>query len=632
VFSTFLSDNPIPTDAEAGGDPDTNDPRNKPYDYVLPSFSFTNRLTSVLFTNHSYSNGLVFDSRVYSAGGLVDFFPVQTADSGQAQHMAVVKDFNIVVSGSPMITTQPQNQTVPPSSNATFSATATGTGTLGYQWRFNGTDILGASATVYTRTNAQFASAGSYSVVVTNTLGSVTSSAAILIVGIAPSITNQPAGTNVNAGDTVVFSVGATGDPAPAYQWRFNGTNLAGATSTTFTRSNVQVADTGDYTVVITNVAGSVTSSVATLALNNSPSIASQPQNQSVSVGQNAFFSVTAAGTAPLVYEWRFYGSNIPGATASAYTRTNSQTTNAGPYTVVVSNSLGSITSSVANLTVISSQPAIIAQWNFNSSVPDTNVNTGVTTPSVGSGTASLVGGVTVTSPPFFTGDTTADPAPAGDNSGWSTTSYPAVLSNNKTAGVRFDVSTAAKQNIVVYWSQRASNTGSKYSRLQYSTNGTLFFDFPIATTVSIGFQATTNSLTGITAVNNNTKFAFRIVSEFESSASPTGGTNAYVPANAGSLYAPSGTERFDMVTVVGVDIPLANPASPAVLSSASQDGSGQFRFTVTGTAGSNYVVQTTTNFGVPAWTSVLTNTAPFNFTETTPAAAARFYRAVVAQ
>jgi endonuclease/exonuclease/phosphatase family metal-dependent hydrolase len=636
TFTTFLSDNPIPTDAEAGGDADTNDPRNKPYDYVLPSFPMTNRLTNVVLTSRSFSNGLVFDSRVYTP--LSDVAPVQSGDSSNAQHMAVVKDFRLVWSVTnstvPFITAQPQGQTVAPGSNANFTVTANGAGTLVYQWQFNGTDISAATTSSFTRTNAQSGDAGNYAVVITNSSGSVTSSAAILIVGIPPSITNQPSSTNADPGDSVSFSVGATGDPAPAYQWRFNGTSIAGATASTLMRTNVQAADTGGYTVVATNVAGAVTSSVATLALNNAPSITSQPQNQTISVGQAALFSVAAAGTAPLSYQWRFYGSNIPGAIASSYTRTNSQTSNAGPYTVVVSNALGTITSSVATLTVISTQPTIIAQWNFNSTVPDANVGTGVTTPSIGAGTASFVGGVIGNSPPFATGDTGFDPAPAADNSAWNTTAYPAVTSNNKTGGVRFDVSTTGKQNIVVYWSQRASATASKYARLQYSTNGTAFVDFPTAVAINAAtvFEVKTNSLTAITGVDNNPNFAFRIVAEFESTASPSGGTNAYVPASSTSSYGTSGTERFDMLTVIGVDIPPTTPAFPALLSGVTFNSSSQFQFTVTGTVGSNYVVQTATNLAAPVWISVFTNTSPFVFTETAPPAASRYYRAIVAQ
>src|SRR5262249_49536624 len=158
-----------------------------PYDYVLPSFAMTNTLTNVVFASHSFSNGLVFDSSVYTP--LSDVSPVQSADSHMAQHMGVLKDFRITYaisnSSAPSITSQPQNQTAPPGSNATSTVSATGNAPLSYLWRFNGTDIGGATTTSYTRTNAQFADAGSYTVVVTNTSGSMTSSVATLIVGIA---------------------------------------------------------------------------------------------------------------------------------------------------------------------------------------------------------------------------------------------------------------------------------------------------------------------------------------------------------------------------------------------------------------------------------------------------------------
>jgi endonuclease/exonuclease/phosphatase family metal-dependent hydrolase len=545
TFKTFLSDSPTPTDAQIGGDPDTNEPRNKPYDYVLPSFSFTNLMTASVFPSHSFSNGLVFDSRVYSP--LSDVSPVQIGDSSNAQHMAILKDFKITwiaTNGStsaPAITLQPQSQIIPPGSNVTFSVVATGEAPLNYQWRLNGTTITGANNTSCSITNVQFTDAGNYSVLVTNNLGSVTSSLATLIVGIAPGISSQPQSINTNAGATASFSVGATGDPAPNYQWRLNGNPITGATNSSYTRTNVQPADTGDYSVVVTNVAGGVASSNATLTVN--------------------------------------FGT-----------------------------------------------PLVIAQWNFNSVSADTNVGTGVTSPSIGSGTAALVGGTTAT---FATGST-GDPASAGgDNSGWNTTSYPAATVNNKTAGVQFNVSTLGKQNVVVTWDERVSNTGSKYVRLQYTTNGTTFLDFPTATTINAAtvFESKTNNLSAFVGVHNNPNFGFRIVAEFESSAANTGNTN-YV--GAAGTYGTSGTVRFDMVTVIGTTISASNPPPAAATLSAPTLNGGQFQFQVTGSAGSNYVVQVSTNLIGANWVSLRTNASPFSFVETNSGFhLQRFYRAV---
>ncbi|HUK81818.1 MAG TPA: PKD domain-containing protein [Verrucomicrobiae bacterium] len=107
TFTTFLSDSPIPTDAESGGNPNTSANRNKPYDYVLPSLAMTNILKAVGLPSHSFSNGLVFDSRVYTP--LTDVPPVQSGDSGAAnmQHMGVVKDFLVpsLASGALLVVT-----------------------------------------------------------------------------------------------------------------------------------------------------------------------------------------------------------------------------------------------------------------------------------------------------------------------------------------------------------------------------------------------------------------------------------------------------------------------------------------------------------------------------------------------
>ncbi len=82
------------------------------------------------------------------------------------------------------------------------------------------------------------------------------------------------------------------------------------------------------------------------------PAILTQPQSQTVNVGASVTFSVTASGTTPLLYQWRKDGTDIPGATSAALTLNNVQTVDAGDYTVVVSNSTGSVTSAPARLTV----------------------------------------------------------------------------------------------------------------------------------------------------------------------------------------------------------------------------------------------------------------------------------------
>ncbi len=168
-------------------------------------------------------------------------------------------------------------------------------------------------------------------------------------------ITTQPQGQAVAVGGNAAFTVAASGAPPLSYQWQFGGTAIPGATNTSLTLTDVQPANAGNYTVIVTNSAAVVTSAVAVLTVTGSPAIVTQPASQSVVAGANVSFSVTASGVAPLSYQWRFNGANLSGANGNSLTLAGVQPANAGSYAVVVTNSLGSATSSAAVLTV---QPA----------------------------------------------------------------------------------------------------------------------------------------------------------------------------------------------------------------------------------------------------------------------------------
>src|SRR5262249_36810790 len=106
----------------------------------------------------------------------------------------------------------------------------------------------------------------------------------------APAIATQPAGQSVNPGSTVTFSVVATGTAPLRYQWRLNGGSISGALSSSYTKTNVQSADAGNYSVVVSNLFGTAASADAVLAINTPPAITAPPQNQTVVCGSNVTF------------------------------------------------------------------------------------------------------------------------------------------------------------------------------------------------------------------------------------------------------------------------------------------------------------------------------------------------------
>ena len=180
----------------------------------------------------------------------------------------------------------------------------------------------------------------------------------VTLAPVAPTLGSQPASQTVTVGQTATFSVTPSGTAPFTYQWKKNGINISGATSSSYTTPVTSIADNGAvYTVAVGNSAGVITSSDATFTVQpavTAPALTAQPSNQSVIAGQSATFSVAATGTAPLSYQWKKDGTHISGATSSSYTTPPISADTAALYTVTVSNSLGSVTSNSATVTLIS--------------------------------------------------------------------------------------------------------------------------------------------------------------------------------------------------------------------------------------------------------------------------------------
>jgi len=259
----------------------------------------------------------------------------------------------------PAIIGQPQSRTDNYGATATFQVTPLGTAPFGYQWHkagfgdlSDGGNISGSHSNILSIAGVSALDAGSYSVTVTNSLGSVDSQSADLSVN-DPAILTQPTSVTNIEGSNVTFSVSAAGSGALSYQWYKNGGalvdggNISGAATATLGISSISLADQAQYNVVVSGSL-STTSSVATLSVITPVSITAQPTSRTLPAGSKAVLAVGAGGWAPLGYQWQLEGANVPGATAAAYAIANLQAAATGNYRVIVSNVLNSVTSSVA--------------------------------------------------------------------------------------------------------------------------------------------------------------------------------------------------------------------------------------------------------------------------------------------
>ncbi|MDB6027928.1 MAG: hypothetical protein JWM68_4151 [Verrucomicrobiales bacterium] len=171
---------------------------------------------------------------------------------------------------APIILSPMANKIVGEGTNAVFTVSATGTAPLSYQWFYNSAPISGSNAASFTVVGPTTAQAGSYSVEVSNGSGTNSASATLTVI-VRPAITTQPQSKTIQIGDTVNLSVVASGTTPFAYQWKSNTVNLAGSTNATYSIINAQTNQSAAYTVVLTNFAGSATSSNAYIAVSATP-------------------------------------------------------------------------------------------------------------------------------------------------------------------------------------------------------------------------------------------------------------------------------------------------------------------------------------------------------------------------
>jgi hypothetical protein len=219
---------------------------------------------------------------------------------------------------APVITGSPQSQSVLEGSTAALSVAATGNGPLAYQWRFNGLAVPEATNAVYGLDYVVTEDEGRYDCLVSNPGGVAVSTAAQLTVRVPAQVLIAPVGVTNRVGSNVVFSVSARGSAPLRYQWRFNGLALPGETNASLVRTNIQLADDGEYDVVVSNPVSSTIASARLVVLINT-TITLPPMSVTVVTGATFTVSVAATGNPlPFGYEWRQLSSTVSSNTLNS--------------------------------------------------------------------------------------------------------------------------------------------------------------------------------------------------------------------------------------------------------------------------------------------------------------------------
>ena len=167
-----------------------------------------------------------------------------------------------------------------------------------------------------------------------------------------PVVSRQPDSSSVLAGSEVSFSVTVEGDEPFEYQWRFNDSDIAGATGPELVVDALGAEQEGGYRVVVSNSKGTATSAAAVLTVIDPPVVAVPPQSLEVREGQDIALSVVVTGTEPFTYQWQLNGEAIEGASSATFVMESASPDDSGDYTVLIGNAGGETVSEPASLTV----------------------------------------------------------------------------------------------------------------------------------------------------------------------------------------------------------------------------------------------------------------------------------------
>jgi hypothetical protein len=337
---------------------------------VFTTYGITASYTSA--ENDATLNATLYKVGKYASSAWSYVVPVTTPTSTQLiiptnsfASASGFGQFQVGVQGTqPIVSAQPSNQITCNSASTSFSATASSGIISSVVWQISTNNggiysnltisspysvtnpslptILNAAATTTLNiSNSSGLNGNLYRAVFTNVTGGANSNSGLLTANSNPGITTQPVVQVACVGSAATFSVVATGGSL-TYQWRKGGSNISGATSSSYSISSVVTGDAGNYDVIVTNTCSSVTSSAVALTVNELPVITTQPTSQTVCSGNITTFTIAASGSG-LSYQWQkdnialVNGVNgVSGATSATLTISPTPVSAAGIYNVVV--------------------------------------------------------------------------------------------------------------------------------------------------------------------------------------------------------------------------------------------------------------------------------------------------------
>jgi hypothetical protein len=230
---------------------------------------------------------------------------------------------------------------------------------LSYKFYRNGATVQSSTSNTYTVSSATTNDAGTYTCLVGNACGESLSAPVTVTVNAGPAATQQPVGVSQCQGSAAQLTFLASATPAPTYQWKLNGNNISGATSSTYSIPSLQPANGGTYTCVASNACGSLTSNAVVVTVQTAPVFSTQPQGQGVCSGAGVLLTTALSNPLPgTTYAWLRNNTQIGGANGPNYQIPAVNASTAGTYACLATNACGFTFSAQAFITELT-QPVI---------------------------------------------------------------------------------------------------------------------------------------------------------------------------------------------------------------------------------------------------------------------------------